>query len=59
MPEGDEYERGVENLLGGILAENQPGEGRGYTNSGRTESPNQDEPKEAQSKTRYNQNGKI
>ena len=34
-------------------------EKKSHTNPGKTESPNQEEPKEAHFKTHYNSNGKI
>ena len=45
IPEGEERERGIESLFG---------EEENLTGSGNTESPNQDEPKEAYTKIHHN-----
>ena len=55
-PEGEEAEQGVENLFEKVMMENFPNlmRGKSHTNPGNTESPNQQEPKEAHFKTHHN-----
>ena len=56
IPEGEEEEQGIENLFEKVMMENFPKLMRenNYTNPGNTESPNQEEPKEAHCKTHHN-----
>ena len=56
MPEGEEKEQGIETLLekNNDRTLSKPGEGKNHTNSGNTESPNQEEPKRAHFKTHQN-----
>ena len=54
-PEGEEEEQWIENLFEKVMMENFPNLVReSHTNPGITESPNQEEPKEAHCKTHYN-----
>ena len=60
IPEKEEEEQGIENLFEKVMMENFPNLMREkVTNPGITESPNQEEPKEAHCKTHHNLNGKI
>ena len=55
IPEGEEEEQGIENLFEKVMMENFPNLMREkVTNPGNTESPNQEEPKEAHFKTHHN-----
>ena len=55
IPEGDEEEQGIENLFEKVKKETFPNLMReSHTNPGNTESPSQEEPKEAHSKTHHN-----
>ena len=49
IPEGEEKEQGIETLLekNNDRTLSKPREGKNHTNSGNTEGPNQDDPKEA------------
>ena len=53
IPEGEEEEQGIENLFEKVMMENFPNlmREKSHTNPGNTESPKQEEPKEAYSKT--------
>ena len=52
IPEGEEEEQGIENLFEGVMMQNFPNLVReSHPNPGNTESPKQEEPKEAYSKT--------
>ena len=55
IPEGEE-EQGIENLFEKVMMENFPNlmREKSHTNPGNTESPNQEEPKEAHFKTHHN-----
>ena len=55
MPEGEEEEQGIENLFEKVMMENFPNliRGKSHTNPGNTESPKQEEPKEAHFKTHH------
>ena len=61
IPELEEEKQGIENLFEKNNDRKLPklGERSCHASPGNTEGPNQDEPKEAHSKTHYNQNGKI
>ena len=61
IPEGEEMEQGIESLFEKIMTENFPDlvREKNHTSTIGTEGPNQDQPREAHSKTHYNQNGKI
>ena len=60
IPEGEEKEEGRETLFEKIMTENFLNLERGKTMHFRTtEGPNQDEPKEAYSKTHHNENAKF
>ena len=54
--EGEEEEQGIENLFEKVMMEYFPNlmREKNHTNSGNTESPNQEEPKEAHFKTHHN-----
>ena len=55
IPEGEEEQQGIENLFEKVMMENFPNLMReSHTNPGNTESPNQEEPKEAQFKIHHN-----
>ena len=55
IPEGEEEEQGIENLFEKVTMENFPNlMKKSHTNPGNTESPNQEEPKEAHFKTHHN-----
>ena len=56
IPEGEEEEQGIENLFEKVMMEYFPNlmREKNHTNSGNTESPNQEEPKEAHCKTHNN-----
>ena len=55
IPEGEEEEQGIENLFEKVMMENFPNLMREkVTNPGNTESPKQEEPKEAHCKTHHN-----
>ena len=56
IPEGEEKEQGIENLFEKIMMENSPNLMREkvHKNPGNTDSPNQEEPKEAPCKTHHN-----
>ena len=55
IPEGEEEEQGIENLFEKVMMENFPNLVReSHTNPGITESPNQEEPKDAHFKTHHN-----
>ena len=60
IPEGEE-EQGIENLFEKVMIENFPNlmREKNHTNSGNTESPNQEEPKEAHFKTHHHSSDKI
>ena len=55
IPEGEE-QQGIENLFEKVMMENFPNfmREKGHTNPGNTESPDQEEPKEAHCKTHHN-----
>ena len=55
IPEGEEEEQGIENLFEKVMMENFPNlmREKNHTNPGITESPNQQEPKEAHCKTHH------
>ena len=55
IPEGEEEDQGRENLFEKVILENFPSLRRekSHPNPGNTESPNQEEPKEADCKTHY------
>ena len=55
IPEGEEEEQGIENLFEKVMMENFPNLMReSHRNPGITETPNQEEPKEAHCKTHNN-----
>ena len=55
IPEGEEKEQGIENLFEKVMMEIfLLDERRSHTNPGNTESPKQEEPKEAHCKTYHN-----
>ena len=55
IPEGEEEEQGIENLFEKVMMENNPNlMTESHTNPGNTESPKQEEPKEAHCKTHHN-----
>ena len=54
IPEGEEEEQGIENLFEKVMMENFPNLRKSHTNPGITESPNEEEPKEAHCKTHHN-----
>ena len=55
IPEGEEEEQGIENLFEKVMMENFPNLMRGkVTQIQETQSPNQEEPKEAHFKTHHN-----
>ena len=56
IPEGEEEEQGIKNLFEKVMMENVPNlmRGKSHTNPGITESPNQEEPKEAHCNTHHN-----
>ena len=55
IPEGEEEEQGIENLFEKVMMENFPNLMReSHRNPGNTESPKQEEPKEAHWKTHHN-----
>ena len=56
IPEGEEEEQGIENLFEKVMMENFPNlmREKSHTNPGNTESPKQEEPKEAHFKTCHN-----
>ena len=55
IAEGEEEEQGIENLFEKVMKENFPtDEGKSHPNPGNTESPKQEEPKEAHCKTHHN-----
>ena len=55
ISEGEEEEQGIENLFEKVMMENFPNFMReSHRNPGITETPNQEEPKEAHFKTHYN-----
>ena len=55
IPEGEEEEQGIENLLEKLMMENFPNLKREkVTQIQETETPNQEEPKEAHCKTHHN-----
>ena len=55
IPEGEEEEQGIENLFEKVLMENFPNLKREkVTQIQETQSPNQEEPKEAHFKTHHN-----
>ena len=55
IPEGEEEEQGIENLFEKVTMENFPNlMKKSHTNPGNTESPNQEEPKEAHFNTHRN-----
>ena len=56
IPELEEEKQGIENLFEKVMMENFPNlmRGKSHTNPGNTESPNQQEPKEAYFKTHHN-----
>ena len=56
IPEGEEEEQGIENLFEKVMMENFPNLRRVkcHPNLGNTESPKQEEPKEAHCKTHHN-----
>ena len=58
IPEGEERQKGAENIFEDIRAENFHNLGKErHPGPGSTESPNQDQPKEDHNKTHCNQNG--
>ena len=59
IPEGEEIEKGIENIPEEIMAENFSNlkKKETYPDTGSTEDPKQDEPKQAYTKI-YNKNGK-
>ena len=60
IPEGEEEEQGIENLFEKVMMENFPNLMREkVTQIQESQSPNQEEPKEAHCKTHHNYNGKI
>ena len=55
IPEGEEEEQGIENLFEKVMMENFPNLRREkVTQIQETQSPNQEEPKQAPSKTQHN-----
>ena len=56
IPEGEEEEQGIENLFETLMMENFPNlmTEKSHTNTQSTESPKQEEPKEAHCKTHHN-----
>ena len=55
IPEGEEEEQGIENLFEKVMMENFRNLMRkSHTNTGNTESPKQEEPKETHCKTHHN-----
>ena len=56
IPEREEEEQGIENLFEKVMMENFPNleERKSHPNPGNTESPKQEEPKEAHCKTHHN-----
>ena len=57
IPEGEEEEQGIQNLFEKAVMENFPNlkkKKKSHTNRGNTESPKQEEPKEAHCKTHHN-----
>ena len=55
IPEGEAEEQGIENLFEKVMMENFPNLRReSVTHPGNTESPKQEEPKEAHYKTHHN-----
>ena len=55
VPEGEEREQGIESLFEGIMAETFPTLVKeNVTKVHKTESPKQDDPKEAHTKTHHN-----
>ena len=56
ISEGEEEEQGIKNLFEKVMMENFPNlvRRKSHTNPGNTESPNQEEPKEAHFKTHHN-----
>ena len=56
ISEGEEEEQGIENLFEKVMMENFPNleERKSHPNPGNTESPNQEDPKEAHCKTHHN-----
>ena len=56
IPEGEEEEQGIENLFEKVMMENFPNlmTEKNHTNPGITESPKQEESKEAHCKTHHN-----
>ena len=56
IPEGEEEEQGIENLFEKVTMENFLNlmREKSHTNPGNTESPNQEEPKEAHCKKHHN-----
>ena len=54
VPEGEDKDRGAENIFEEIITENFPKEGNRHPSTGSTESTQQDEHQETHSKTHYN-----
>ena len=57
--EGAKKEQGIENLVEKVVTENFPNLRKSHTSPRSTEGRNQEEPKEAHSKTHHNKNGKL
>ena len=55
IPEGEEEEQWIENLFEKVMMQNFPNlmRGKSHPNPGNTESPKQEEPKEAHFNTHY------
>ena len=55
IPEREEEDQGIENLIEKVMRENFPNlKRKSHTNTGNTKSPNQEETKEAHFKTHHN-----
>ena len=61
VPEGEEEEQGIENMFEKVMMENFPNlmRRKSHPNPGNTESPKQEESKQAHCKTHHNKKGKI
>ena len=57
IPEGEEREKGIENVFEEIIAENFPNLKKEHPDTGSTEGPTQVEPKQTYTKTYYNKSG--